>query len=284
MEWDFEKNGTVEKLDDVPEKYRGLYSEVTEGEDAGKFKVSDAAKGLVADYVGTTKSLQQARGDKKTASDEAAQRRTALKHFEDMTSELGIEVEEGDELHSAFKKYVDGLIAQNKEGSETKVNLDKIKGEYERRLNEAIAAKDKELKTMEGNLFDTKVTQVATRELSEAKGSTDLLLPIIKEKCRVVKDGENYVVRVIDDQGDFRSDGAGGWMSVKDLVGEMKGSENYARAFESEAKDGGGKKPNSSSTENRPSTPATGGDKTAIQKISSGLAGLRQGTGVGAGA
>ena len=69
MEFDFEKNATVESIDAVPEKYRGLYVEITEGDNAGKFGVADHAKGIVGSYIGVNQSLNKSRGDKKTASD-----------------------------------------------------------------------------------------------------------------------------------------------------------------------------------------------------------------------
>jgi hypothetical protein len=269
MEWDFEKNAMVESLDSIPSKYQGLYTEVAEGEDAGKFTISESVKGLVTDYIGVGKSLHQARGDKKTASDEAASRRNALKAFEDLATDLGIEVEEGSELHDAMKAHVSSLMEQAQNGKDVQINIDKIKAEHARRADEAISKKSEETQAMQKSLFSHLVIGEARSALADAKGNPDLLLPIVEKRCQVVQDGDTYKVRVVDDQGDARSDGAGGWMGVQELVAEMKSSDSFAQAFESESNSGGGKIPESSPSNQRPSNDT--GDKNSVTKIADGL-------------
>lgn len=267
MEFDFEKNATVETIDTVPEQYRGLYTEITEGDNTGKFGVADHAKGIVKSYIGVNQSLLKARADKKTSSDESATRRIVTKQFEDMASEMGLDVSEENVLADVFSAHIAELTASVKGGKQIKIDLDKVKKEYETKQAEAIGVKDAEIVELRGDLHATKVSDVATAAITAAKGSVELLKPIVERACKVVKEDGRYVVRVVDAQGDFRSDGAGGWMGVKELVAELKASESYARAFDSETPGGSGSKPGSMKQTPGRQTP----EMTSTQKIAQGL-------------
>ena len=266
--FNFTESATVKEIDSVPEKYRGLYSEGTN--DAGEtvFTVSDAAKGLVEDYTGTGTELERVRGDKTKASNESAERRKALGIFDDLMDTLGIEDRNAENL----KLYIEELTGKDKGGEEIKVNLDKIKDQYQHKHDEAVSVKDKEIAEMSGALTKHLISDVATRALAEAKGSVDLLLPHVERHCKTVRmDDGNYAVRVVDSEGDVRTDGGGGYIDVKDLVGEMKTQDSFARAFESETNSGGGTNPGSM---NRTTTQKQTGQRelSAQEKIAKGLA------------
>lgn len=267
MEFDFEKNAVVESIDTVPEQYRGLYTEATEGDNKGKFIVADHAKGIVSSYIGVNQSLNKARGDKKTASDESAGRRLALNAFGELVSDLGLEPGEEGDLADVLKDHITDLTDKVKGGKQIKIDLDKVKKEYQAKQDEAIGAKDAEITELRGDLHATKVSDVATAAITAAKGSVELLKPIVERACKVIKEEGRYVVRVVDSQGDFRSDGSGGWMGVKELVAELKSSENYARAFDSETPSGSGSKPGSMKQTPGRQTP----EMTSTQKIAAGL-------------
>ena len=265
--FNFTESATVKEIDSVPEKYRGLYSEGTN--DAGEtvFKVSDAAKGLVEDYTGTGTELERVRGDKTKASNESAERRKALGIFDDLMDTLGIEERSAENL----KLYIEELTGKVKGGEEIKINLDKIKEQYQHKHDEAIGVKDVEVKDMLGALTKHLISDVATRALAEAKGSVDLLLPHVERHCKMVRlDDGNYAVRVVDSEGDVRTDGGGGYIGVPDLVGEMKTQDSFARAFESETNSGTGTNPGSMS---RATTQKSTGQRelNGTEKISLGL-------------
>lgn len=266
MEFDFAKNETVESLDSVPEKYRGLYAEVD-----GKFTISDTVKGLVGDYIGVTSTLAGVRVDKKKVTDENAERRLATKAIEDFAQSVGLEV--GDEGHlAALQAFVDDLQGQIKGGKEIKINLDKINSEWETRFTELGSAKDSEITEMRGALSKHLISDAASRALADAKGSIELLLPHVLNQCKVVKeDGGSYRVTVLDAQGDSRFDGSGGLMGVTDLVNEMKTQDKFGRAFESEVPAGGGTPPGGLNRPNvhRPGQQAE--NLSPTQKIAIGL-------------
>jgi hypothetical protein len=91
---------------------------------------------------------------------------------------------------------------------------------------------------------------------------------------KVVETDGQYKVQVLDDRGEVRysgsSDTAGQPMGVEEFVGEMSKSERYAPLFKSTTGGGGGADPNG---QQRKPAPATG-QKTALQKISAGVAQL----------
>ena len=267
MPFDFEKNTSVAAIDTVPENYRGLYAEGQN--DAGEtvFTITDAAKGLVADYVGTNKSLAQSRADKKAASDESANRRVTQKSVVDFARNLGIEELDENEPLTALTGFITDLTEQVKGGKQIQIDLGKIKVESQRLLDEAVLVETAKTGKMQGALERYLVGEAAGAAIADAKGSRELLLPIVKERVRVVQDGEDFVVRVVDADGDFRSDGAGGWMGIGALVAEMKTNERYARAFESEAPGGTGIKPGAAQHK----TPRNDGERTPAQKIADGL-------------
>lgn len=245
MEFDFNTNQTVDSLDKVPEKYRGLYGEVAEGDDAGKFTLVEGARGLVADYTGLAKSAAGLRQEKKAASDESASRRVALKSIEDTLTALGIEIgEEG--VVPAVETYVKDLQEKVKGGQALKVDMDKLKSQYDTRLSEGLAEKDKELEAMMGTLRKHMITGAANAAIAKHKGSVDLLLPHVQSQCDVVKDDNGeYVVRVKDPEGTYRIGGNGSFMGVEDLVADLKTKDAFARAFESEVPGGTGSTPGS---------------------------------------
>ena len=220
MEFDFSTNGTVDSLDKVPEQFRGVY--VQDGE---KFKINDSLKGVTDAITGLNTALRAERGTTKT-----------LKGQKDVSAI--VKETFGVDTVDEVKAKIDELTQQVAEKS--KVDPAKIKADIEK----AFATKEEGYKgtisKMQGTLEKYLIDSAATSALSAAKGNVKLLLPIIRNAVSVVPDGDEYVVRVKDPAGDYRGNGAGGFMTVEDLVKELKASSDYGVAFESEAPSGGG--------------------------------------------
>ena len=244
MDFDFAENGTVEDINAVPEKYRGLYAEGAD-DNAGKHILSDAAKGLVADYVGVSKTLAGVRVDKKKVGDENATRRLGAKAVDDFAASIGLDVGD-DGVVVALQAFVDDLQGQVKGGKQIKIDLEKVQSEADKRVSTVTETKDAELLEMRGALHKHLISDAASRALAEHKGSMDLLLPHVVNACKVIrKEDGSYAVTVLDNEGASRFDSAGGLMGVAGLVAEMKTEEKFERAFDSEAKPGTGAKPGS---------------------------------------
>lgn len=220
MEFDFSTNGTVDSLDKVPEQFRGVYVQ-----DGDKFKINDSLKGVTDAITGLNGAL---RNERKTSS--------TLKGQKDISAVL----QETFQLGSVdeVKAKIDELTQQVAEKS--KVDPAKIKADIEKAFTVKEEGYKTQLGKMQGTLEKYLIDSAATGALSAAKGNVKLLLPIIRQAVAVVPDGDDYVVRVKDPAGDYRGNGAGGFMTIEDLVKELKSSSDYGVAFESEAPSGGG--------------------------------------------
>lgn len=271
MEFDFSKNKVVENLDNVPAKYHVLYTEITEGDDTGKMTIDEKFAGIIGDYVGTDKALGEARKANKSTNDENAKRRQANKAFEAIMESLGLE--EDSRTAEGLQNHINEIADQAKNGKELKINLDKVREEMTKKHAIEMEGKNKDIAERDTALEKHLIGDIATRALAEHKGSVDLLLPHVKSNCKVSR-GESgeYVVHVLDSAKEVRYNGAGNPMSVSELVTSMKADEKFARAFESVTPSGGGSRPGStSSVKGTGSVRDLSAEKSAVDKIKSGL-------------
>jgi hypothetical protein len=267
MPFNFETD--LDTLDAVPAEYQPAYAKAADG----KFKIQDSFKPFVAAIVGTNASLGKTTNDLKKSNKEAADRRAMLKHFEDLATSMGIEYNDEKPLQDALKGYMDDLATKAKNGGEVKVDLEKIKKDYEKKHGELSAASQQTIVKMQKTLERYLVGQNITAALAKQKGSIELLEPVIAKNVKVLQEGDDYVVRVVDTEGNARSDGKGGWLSIEDFVGELKRQPVYARAFESDAAGGSGSRATgtarAAAAQNVAAQPREG--MTANQKIAQGL-------------
>lgn len=254
MDFEFGKAPKVTDINQVPEQFRGLYQQAEDG-----YTLGEGFSGIGSAIDGLNKSLKAARRD----ADDLKKNRPDVTAYAAVGQLLGLE---GDDATSAdaIRSAVERTISESKDG---KVNWDKMKKSLEDGFGQKLAAKDNELQTMGKSLQKYLVTTAAVQAVAAHKGVPDLLLPHIQSKTKVIKDGEDYVVRVIDDAGDPRGNGSGGFMTVEDLVKELKASPTFGRAFESEAPSGNGAKPGSGTGK----PPAKQGEMSAVDKIRAGL-------------
>lgn len=256
--FDIDANRQVDTLEVVPEPFRPLYAE---GD--GNFTINPAFLPIVDAYVGTSRSLKQAQTLKKAANDEAAARRVALSGIKDVMTEFGLE---GDDVVETLKTHFADMASKTAGGKQLQVDIAKVKQEAEARVRAQAAAKDEEIGRMRKSLEDHLLGEAAASALSKAKGSVELLMPHIKAHTRVVEEGGKYIAVVVDEAGDARV-GRNGFMTIDELVGEMKGSATYARAFESEAPAGTGSQPGSMARR----APSTQAAMDSTSKIARGL-------------
>lgn len=258
MEFDFSANGTVDNLDKVPEQFRPVYSEGTDK----KFTINPTMKGIVDAITGLNGALKN---ERKTT--------TMLKGQKDASAVVK-EVLGFDTVEEAKAKIdeLTGIVAEK-----SKVDPAKIKADIEKAFGVKEEGYKADKAKMQATLDHYLVDSAGLAALAEAKGNAKLLMPIIKSQAVVVPDGDEYVVRIKDSSGDYRGNGAGGFMTVADLVKELKSSTDYGVAFQSDAPSGGGK-PNGQTTQQtrqtsqRSTQPQSGGDKSPAQMIADGLA------------
>lgn len=279
MEFDFGQ--AYETAEAVPEKYRGLFSEAAEGDNAGKFVLNPAATGLVADFTGLQKSAAGLRQEKSKAGDEAAQRRLAIKNIEEALTGLGVEIgEEG--VVPAVEAYIGQLQESAKSGQAVKVDLEKLKGQFQDQVKQLTEEHEADKQGMRNALHSHMVKGDAALALAQHKGSVELLMPHILNQAELTQDEDKkWVVRIKDGADGHRLAADGSYLGISGLVAEMKTQDAFARAFESETPAGTGSPPGGLSRPSAMQQP--GEEKTAIQKIGAGLA-KAQGRRYGAGA
>lgn len=260
MEWDFSANQEIDEdtLGKAPEGFRGAYAK---GDD-GKYRIADTHRPFVDAITGLGTALKNERGVSRT-----------LKGQKDVATVLKEGL--GFETVEEAKARLDELTTQVAQAS--KVDPAKIKADIQKTFDADIAKKDGQLTAMRGTLQRYLVDNAAVTALAEAKGNSKLLMPLIREQVEVVEDGDDYVVRVKDGAGDYRGNGKGGFMSVEDLVAEMKASKDFAGAFESSNLGGSGSQQQRPGQQQRQQmrTQQDRENMTANDRIAAGLAARR---------
>lgn len=266
--FDFKKHATVDSIDLVPEAARPVYVQKE-----GKFVLNEALVPLLDAYAGESAALVTARKDLASANSESASRRVTGKAVADLLREHGVDQIDEENPVNTVKAFVADLIEKGKKGGEVNVNMDKVRADAERRIGEVQKTADTKVGKMKTALEKHLISQAATAALAKAGGNIDLLLDKVTKVAKVVEDGDNYVVRIVDDAGEARTNGAGGFMDFDGYVSDMKTKPAFQPAFKSEVNSGTGARPGAASRDSKVTT--TTGEKTSTQKIASGITALQ---------
>ena len=205
---------TVDSLDGLPEPVRTFYKE-----ENGKFSLD--LEGY-EDPANLKSALQKEREAVKLAAKEA----NAFKAF-------GKSPEEIEAMLQASAKAEQDKLAKSGDFDAIKKQMTDQWEKERQTFQERIAANDK---AIESHLIDSQ----ATSAIASAKGVPALLMPHLKQQLKVVSDNGNYAVRVLGTDGNPRVNGNGEFLSISDLVGEMRQSEVFGRAFEATGTTGSG--------------------------------------------
>lgn len=204
----------IDSLDAVPESVRTLYQ--PEGD---KFRLQ--LEGY-EDPTGLKSALQKEREAAKNASKQSQ-----------AWASLGKTPEEIQQLLDLQRKSEEDKAAKNGEWDKLKVQMQEQFGTERSKLESALKAKDG---AIERYLVDAQ----AVSAISELKGVPALLLPHVKAAVKVVDDDGEYVTRVVDANGNPRVNSKGDFLTIKDLVSEMRQSDVFGRAFEPTGTTGSG--------------------------------------------
>jgi hypothetical protein len=251
------KNAEVVDVNVIPTSYRALYTQ-----SGDKYVLSDTVK----DVASAIDGLNRTNGAIRREVDELKAKKPDLTPWLALGSKLNVE---GEVNADAVSAAIDAVIAKGSKGYE--VDMAKVKTSLEKTYTNNLAAKDGELNTMNKAMSRHMVEGAAKAAIAKHKGSVELLLPHVNNAVKVVKDGDDYVVRVLDAQGAAVPDGKGGFLDVDGYVASMRSHPSFARAFDSDAPSGGGKQPASSSKQvlTKPSTVVD--TRSANDKIRAGL-------------
>lgn len=203
----------VAKLEEVPEALRELYTEQD-----GRFVLD--AEG-VEDVGGLKSALQKQK-------DEVRKAREALAKY-----------------GGADPERVAELLAAAEEAERKQLQ---VKGDWEKRetqlqeqFKKTLGQKDERIGKLERAIQRHAVQREAIAAITAAEGRATLLLPHVERQLKLVEEGDEFAVVVVDGKGSPRiKDSAGHPMTVTDLVMEMKASEEFAAAFKGSGASGGG--------------------------------------------
>lgn len=225
----------VDKIDAVPEPVRGEYTEKD-----GKFYLGVIpGGGLEVADVGKLKSALASERKAK------AEYETRLKDYDGLDAAKAREALEtlsqlGDikELKSLDEK----LAARERQLSE---KFEADRKALEKKFGSEREALGKTVETLTGQLANTMIDSAASKAINDAKGSIELLLPIVKQSTRMRRDEKTgrVFVEIVDANGEVRPSPASGStdpMTIKELVEELRNNPSYARAFDGTSSTGGG--------------------------------------------
>lgn len=225
----------VDKIDAVPEPVRGEYTEKD-----GKFYLGVIpGGGLEVADVSKLKSALQA--ERKAKSDYE----TRLKDFDGLDAAKAREALETLSQLGDIKelKSLDEKLAARERQLTEKFEADRKA--LEKKFAGERDALGKTVETLTGQLANTMIESSASKAIADAKGSVELLLPIIKSSTRVRRDEKTgrVFVEIVDGNGEPRPSPAAGStdnMTIKEFVEELRNNPSYARAFDGTNSTGGG--------------------------------------------
>jgi hypothetical protein len=196
----------VDKLDTIPEPQRGLYAKTEDG----KFRLDlDGYE----DPAGLKSALDKERRAARDASRDVAAWKALGKTPEEIQALVDAQAEsERSQLTKAGE-------------------WDKLRGQMTEQHQTELAKRDETAKTLRGQLEKHLVDAAATSALAAADGNPELLLPHVKSRVKVIEENGEFVVRVIDANGNPRVDVKGAFLSIADLVGEMRQTPTFAPCF-----------------------------------------------------
>jgi len=208
----------IGKLDDVEEKYRVLYVSDGDGFKLDKMTI----EGFIAE--------DEVAGLRSNRDDILSEFKAFKKKFD------GVDPEEFAKLRKAVAEQ---QKKKNDKDGDHEAILKQLTEDYEAKLEKGKERED----GLEKQVKKVMIDNVAITAISKAKGNSKVLLPHVKDSCRCVQDDDGeWNVEVLGPDGRPRvSPGkASELMTIKELVEEMKESDDFAPNFEGDGATGGG--------------------------------------------
>lgn len=214
---------TRESLEGLDEALHDNYIK----QDDGTFILA-ALEGMVsADKVEDVSGLKSALEKERASSREATKK---FKSLQEKTA--GFDQGKYDELIAAEAEHVEAEATKKGE-------WDKLKGQMLGKHTEDLAAKDKVIASLRGELERHLVDAAVVSAISGADGNVELLRPHVKAQVKLVEqENGEFAPQVVDAAGSLRINGSGEPLTIKDLVGEMRGQDVYAGAFKGTGQSG----------------------------------------------
>lgn len=258
MEFKFADNKTVASLDKVPEQFRGAYEDAGDG----TFKLSDGATWAATAIDSLNGSLFNARNENNRLVETKNELTTSITAFKALGDDAVA-------VAATIKKLEDAAT----KGGENKVDLEAIRKEAQENLDKVMADNKAELEKERSAGRRTHAESQINGALVEHKVRSNMAPflrdHVVKNVDVVLGDDGTFVARVKGPDGNHRSDGVGGFMTVQSLIKEMRGQEEFGAFFEGDGQSGSGTPPGAGT--GTPPGDSGGKGRSAMDKISSGL-------------
>lgn len=222
----------VDKIEEVPEKHRDLYKERN-----GKWYLEAED------------------------NDDMAEVRSALEKERTKNTELGRQIKKWEkagktpeEIMSLLEGNADMDAAVDKARKEVEDKHSKTLEQVNKKHEQELSKRDQKVQRLTTKLHDSLVAGPASQAIAKHKGVASLLMPHIRQRVKVVEEGDEFHVRIVDAKGEPRVNDKGAFLGLDDLVAEMRETEDFGRAFEGTSAGGSGTRPGGGS--------GTGGAKT----------------------
>lgn len=207
----------LDSLDDVPEALREFY---TESED-GKFRLDVTGVEFPDEVKGLKSALKKERERRKELADRVAT------------------IPEGFDAHR-WQELLDAEEARERQAAEKKGEWEKLRDKLQEKHEKQLADKDGVIHSLERQLEDLLVDNVARDAITKAEASVTLLLPHVKQRTKVIEENGKKRPIVIDSKGERRLNDAGADMTIEELVVELGEDTDFAMAFAPSGATGGG--------------------------------------------
>ena len=197
------------------------------------------------DHENMRKQLKKANGEAKQYREQLSQ----FKQYAEDPNDL-------EELVALRDKFEQGGQEQQQAPDEDaykeklQSQLNKQRKELERSYQTQLEKEREERKILERTLENTVLLQQAETAVLKEKGVPDLVVPEIQKRTRVIKEGDRFVTRVVDEHGETDFNDRGEYKTIDDLVQELKSHNVYGRAFDAPAKSGTGVRNQNSESRN----------------------------------
>jgi hypothetical protein len=220
----------IDKLDAVPEQFRGLYRKQGDLFVAGL----KAGHGYGVDAIDNMRRQLAELGDKHSRAT------GKLKLYEDEDGNLL----DADEIRELLKARKTGGGGDNGKGGNPNVEeqLKALEGQLGKKHQTEVAKLQQRLEHVLGQLRKHVVTNAALAALSKHKANADLLLPHVERFTKVEEAEGEFVARVLDDDGRTtrisRAQGKTGPMAIDEFVEMLR--EKFPEAYPSTQRTGSG--------------------------------------------
>lgn len=155
----------------------------------------------------------------------------------------GVDADEYRDLKAKLDKINEAEDLKNGEFDKVR---QKMLDEFGKKEDASAATISKLMGQLEGMMVDSEVAKA----IAEAKGNTALLMPLLKQRIKVVDKDGSLVVKVTEENGDPAVNDKGEPVTISALVESFKSNETFAGAFDSSGLSGGGGKPPSNGSDN----------------------------------